>query len=116
MLAGLARSDRDDRARGANKKNLQNSVQCVEGDTVGVISELCMDGGEKKHSMDSGEEYDGDKEKHSTGLGEEKNGDLLIEEVYLYITSSTCPEGCPDSRKRVIRKKSKKFQVSEGEL
>ena len=40
MLACLVRSDRDDRAKGANKKNLQNSVQCAEGDTVGVICEL----------------------------------------------------------------------------
>ena len=63
--------------------------------------------------MDSGEEYDVDEEKHSTGPGEEKNDDLLIEEAYLYITSSTYPERCPDSRKRIIRKKAKKFQVSE---
>ena len=51
-----------------------------------------MNSEEKKHSVDSGEEYDVD---------EEKNNDL-IEKVYLYIISSTYPEGCPDSRKRVI--------------
>ena len=51
-----------------------------------------MDGREKKHSVDSREKYDVDKEKHSTGPGEEKNDDLLIEEVYLYLTSSTYPE------------------------
>ena len=76
-----------------------------------------MDGEERKHSVDSGEEYNVDKEKHSTGHGEVKNRyDDLIEELYLYITSSTCHEECHDSRKRVNRKKAKTFQVSEGEL
>ena len=75
-----------------------------------------MDGGENKHSVDSGEEYDVDEEKHSTGPGQEKNVDLLIEEANLYITSSTYPEGCPDNNKREIQKKAKTFQVSEGEL
>ena len=56
--------------------------------------------------MESGEEYDVD---------EEKNDDLIVK-AYLYIISSTYPEGCPGSRKRVIWKKAKKLQVSEGEL
>ena len=55
----MARTDRGHRARGANKKNLQN-----HGAT---------DDEEKKHSVDSGEEDDVDEEKHSTGPGEEKN-------------------------------------------
>ena len=49
-------------------------------------------GEKKKHSMESGEEYDVD---------EEKNDDLIVK-AYLYIISSTYPEGCPGSRKRVI--------------
>ena len=46
---------RDDLARGANKKNLQNYG--------------AMDDEEKKHSVGSGEECEVDEEKHSTGLG-----------------------------------------------
>ena len=42
LVDAVARSDRDYCARGTNKKNLQNSVQCVEGDTEGVICELWM--------------------------------------------------------------------------
>ena len=34
----------------------------------------------------------------------------------LYITTSAYPEGCTDIRKRIIRKKAKKFHVSDGEL
>ena len=55
-----------------------------------------MDGEEKTHSVDSGEECDVDKDKDSTGPGE-KNDDLLIEEAYLYPTSSTYHEECSDS-------------------
>ena len=46
--------------------------------------------------------------------GEEKDG-ALLENAYHYITTSAYPEGCTDSKKRVIRKKAKKFHVS-GEL
>ena len=69
-----------DRARGANKKNLQNSVQCGGADRRCHLR--AMDGEEKTHSVDSGEEYDVDGDKDSTGPGE-KNDDLLIEEAYL---------------------------------
>ena len=55
LVDAVARLDRDDRARGANKKNLQNYG--------------AMDDEEKKHSVDSGEEYDVDEGKHSTGPG-----------------------------------------------
>ena len=50
LVDAVARSDRDDRARGANKKNLQNYG--------------AMDDEEKKHSVESGEVYDVDEEKH----------------------------------------------------
>ena len=70
-----------------------------------------MDGEEKKHSVDSGKEYYVEEEKHSTGPGEKKNGNL-IEEAYLYITSSTYRDGYPDCRKRVIQEKAKQ---QEGE-
>ena len=40
----------------------------------------------------------------------------LIKDAYVYITTSAYPEDCPESTKRVIRKKCKKFQVTEGEL
>ena len=55
LVDAVARLDHDDRARGTNKKNLQNCG--------------AMDDEEKKHSVESGEEYDVDKEKHSTGPG-----------------------------------------------
>ena len=63
--------------------------------------------GEETHSIDAEEKHD--------MKGEEKDG-ALLEDAYLYITTSAYPEGCTDSRKRVIRKKAKKFHVSEGEL
>ncbi len=43
------------------------------------------------------------------------DGDL-VEQAYQYITAGTYPVGCPENRKRIIRKKSKKFQVRDGEL
>ena len=55
LVDAVARSDHDDRARGANKKNIQNYG--------------AMDNEEKKHSVESGEEYDVDQEKHSAGPG-----------------------------------------------
>ena len=67
--------------------------------------------GEEKDSTDSGDEYYVEEEKHSTGPGEKKNGGF-IEAAYLYITSSTYRDGCPDSRKRVIQNKAKQ---QEGE-
>ena len=58
LVDAVARSDHDDRARGANKKNLQNYG--------------AMDDEEKKHSVDSREECDVDEEKHSIGPGYER--------------------------------------------
>ena len=38
----------------------------------------------------------------------------LIEQAYVYLTSTTYPPGCDE--KRVIRKKAKKFELKGGEL
>ena len=84
MFACLARTDRDDRARGA-KKNLQNSVQCAEGDTVGVICVLWT--AKRRRTAWTAEMNTMWTKKHSTGPGEEKNDDLLIEGAYLHMTS-----------------------------
>ena len=40
----------------------------------------------------------------------------LLEEAYVYLTEKKYPSGCSDVRKRVIRKKSQKFVVKDGEL
>ena len=47
--------------------------------------------------------------------GEERDLQLL-EEAYVYLTEKKYPSGCSDIRKRVIRKKSQKFMVKDGEL
>ena len=39
-----------------------------------------------------------------------------IEEAYVYLTSKKYPNGCSDNRKRIIRKKSQKFLIENGEL
>ena len=65
-----------------------------------------MDGKEKQ-SMDG-------EEKHSLD-GEEEDNNLLAD-AYLYMTTSAYPDGCTDIGKRIIRKKAKKFHVSDGEL
>ena len=44
-----------------------------------------------------------------------EEGDL-VEQAYVYVTSSRYPTGCPENRKRVIRKKAKKFEVKDGVL
>ena len=40
----------------------------------------------------------------------------LVEQAYVYLTSTTYPPGCDDNRKRMIRKKAKKFELKDGEL
>ena len=40
----------------------------------------------------------------------------LVEEAYVYLTSKKYPNGCSDNRKRIIRKKSQKFLIENGEL
>ena len=43
--------------------------------------------------------------------------ETLVKDAYLYITRKTYPDGCSANRKRVIRKKSLKFEGSHnGEL
>ena len=42
--------------------------------------------------------------------------DYLVEEVYLYMTKKTYPNGCLLNRKRQIRKKAEKFEIVDGEL
>ena len=42
--------------------------------------------------------------------------DDLVEEVYLYMTKKTYPDGCLLNRKRQIRKKAEKFEIVDGEL
>ena len=47
----------------------------------------------------------------------EEKEETLIRNAYVYLTEKTYPEGCTSNEKRVIRKKSLKFQISEsGEL
>ena len=40
----------------------------------------------------------------------------LVEEAYVYLTSKKYPNGRSDDRKRIIRKKSQKFPIENGEL
>ena len=40
----------------------------------------------------------------------------LLEEAYMYLTDKKYPPGCSDTRKRVIRKKAKLFELNNGEL
>ena len=40
----------------------------------------------------------------------------LVELAYEYITSKHYPAGCTENKKRTIRKKSKRFEVRDGEL
>ena len=47
---------------------------------------------------------------------EEDKDQELIELACVYLTTSTYPEGCTENRKRVIRKKSKKLVMKDGEL
>ena len=54
--------------------------------------------------------------KRATRDVEEKE-ETLLRNAYVYLTEKNYPEGCTGNEKRVIRKKSLKFQVSEnGEL
>ena len=40
----------------------------------------------------------------------------LIDEAYMYLTDKKYPPGCSYIRKRVIRKKAQKFELTNGEL
>ena len=40
----------------------------------------------------------------------------LVELAYQYISTKSYPPGCPESKKRIIRKKAKRFEVRDGEL
>ena len=51
----------------------------------------------------------------STMDAEERDQEL-VEQAYVYLTSTTYPPGCDENRKRVIRKKAKKFELKDGEL
>ena len=54
----------------------------------------------------------------TAGIMEEScEGDSdLVEQVYQYITAGTYPIGCSQNKKRIIRKKSKRFRIRDGEL
>ena len=49
-------------------------------------------------------------------LETERTDSQLLEEAYLYVTEKKYPPGCSDIHKRVIRNKSQKFVVKDGEL
>ena len=40
----------------------------------------------------------------------------LIKQACVYFRDKTCPEGCLDTRKRVIRMKATKFILQDGKL
>ena len=46
----------------------------------------------------------------------EERTEQLIEHAYTYLREKTYPDGCSDTKKRVIRKKAAKFEVKDGEL
>ena len=49
-------------------------------------------------------------------MEESREGADLVEEVYHYITAGTYPIECSQNKKRIIRKKSKRLTVKDGEL
>ena len=51
-----------------------------------------------------------------TGDNVTEEDDNLIADMLVYITTSVYPKECSTTRKRGIRKKAKKFQVTSGEL
>ena len=46
----------------------------------------------------------------------EERTEQLIEQAYTYLREKTYPDGCSETKKRVIRKKAAKFEVKDGEL
>ena len=46
----------------------------------------------------------------------EERDQELVEQAYIYLTSTTYPPGCDEKRKRVICNKAKKFELKDGEL
>ena len=51
----------------------------------------------------------------SQALDQSEENDL-VEDVYVYMTEGKYPVDCAANRKRVIRRKSEKFRVRNGEL
>ncbi len=47
---------------------------------------------------------------------ETRRTEIRVEQAYAYLTTSTYPAACTENKKRVIRKKSCKFLVKDGEL
>ena len=47
---------------------------------------------------------------------ESSPSDILVENVFVYLTQGTYPESASANEKRVIRKKAKTFSVENGEL
>lgn len=47
---------------------------------------------------------------------QEENEEVLVEQVYAYLTHSQYPAACDKNQKRVIRKKATRFVVRDGEL
>ena len=40
----------------------------------------------------------------------------LVEKAYLYLTEHRYPDGCSKNEKRIIRRKTSKFLVRDGDL
>ena len=40
----------------------------------------------------------------------------LVEKAYLYLTEQRYPDGCSKNEKRIIRRKTSKFVVRDGDL
>ena len=49
-------------------------------------------------------------------MEDEKTVDDLVQEVYSYFTAKRYPDGDSEGKKRVIRKKSTKFMISDNRL
>lgn len=49
-------------------------------------------------------------------MDSEEKDQLLVEQAFVYLTTSKYPVDCSENRKRVVRKKSKKFELRDGEL
>ena len=56
---------------------------------------------EEKHGMDGEEKHGMDSEDKHEMDGEEKDG-ALLEDAYLFITTSACSEGCTDRSRYIL--------------
>ena len=52
--------------------------------------------------------------RHKVSRMAEERTEQLIEQAYTYLREKTYPDGCSETRKRVIRKKAAKFEVKDG--